>query len=107
MITFRPPIKASYNAKKFLKYYNNIDNSGNCKFGKGVFSRAKQLAKREAFTLKSINDLVFLYRYHKNYRTRSKFKKFPYEDQSYMSWLARGGNEGILWAKKIKKLYGR
>lgn len=90
------PQAASNNAKKALKFRDENDNPNDCGTRVG-WTRAQQLAKREAISEDTVKRMASFNRHRQH-------KDVPYEEGcGGLMWDAWGGTEGIDWAIKKSK----
>ncbi len=92
------PKAATNNAKRAIKYKEESGNPKNCGTPVG-WTRARQLANREALSRDTIARMSSFARHRQN-------KDVPYEEGcGGLMWDAWGGDEGIDWAqRKLKEI---
>ena len=102
------PKAASANAQKAIDWRNKYGREvvkGGTRIG---WTRAAQLAKREAISLDTVKRMAQFNRHRKNSEVAEEFKEEPYKDRGYIAWLIWGGTEGIDWAlrtvERVKKM---
>lgn len=92
------PKAATNNAKRAIKYKEESGNPKGCGTAVG-WTRARQLANREALSRDTIARMSSFNRHRQN-------KDVPYEEGcGGLMWDAWGGTEGIDWAqRKLKEI---
>lgn len=92
------PKAATNNAKRAIKYKEESGNPKGCGTAVG-WTRARQLANREALSRNTIARMSSFNRHRQN-------KDVPYEEGcGGLMWDAWGGTEGIDWAqRKLKEI---
>ena len=102
------PKAASDNAQKAIDWRNKYGREvvkGGTRIG---WTRAAQLAKREAISLDTVKRMAQFNRHRKNSEVAEEYKEEPYKDRGYIAWLIWGGTEGIDWAlrtvERVKKM---
>ena len=90
------PESASNNAKRAIRIKEENDIGCGTKVG---WTRARQLANKEAITLETVRRMASFNRHRQN------SKGDPKEDCGALMWLAWGGTSGINWAIKKSESY--
>lgn len=93
------PVSATNNAKKALAWKEKYGDE--VKGGTIVgWTRARQLANREALSYSTIARMAAFARHRSNSTVDPKFAKTPWKDRGYVAWLIWGGTSGVNWAIK-------
>ena len=91
------PQSASNNAKRALAWRDKYGNEVNGGTAVG-WTRANQLASREALSYSTIARMASFARHRKNSKVDPKYAATPWKDRGYVAWLIWGGTSGINWA---------
>ncbi len=91
------PQAATNNAKRALRWREQYGNE--VKGGTSVgWTRANQLASREALSYSTIARMAAFARHRKNSKVDPKYASTPWKDRGYVAWLIWGGTSGVNWA---------
>jgi hypothetical protein len=93
------PESASNNAKKALEWRDKYPDEikGGTRIG---WTRANQLANREAISEETIARMASFARHRQNAEVDPEKKDKPWTDAGYVAWLIWGGTSGVDWAKR-------
>lgn len=96
------PDSAVNNARKVLEWKREHGDEvkGMTQVG---WTRANQLAKREALSAKTVKRMAAFARHEKNAKIDPQHEGTPWKDAGYVAWLGWGGTSGINWAKRKSK----
>ena len=101
------PQSATNNARRMLDWrekYGRDEVKGGTAVG---WTRASQLANREALSLSTVKRVnSFLARHKDNAKIDPKFKDTPWKDKGYVAYNLWGGASMVSWAKRISENEG-
>lgn len=91
------PQSASNNAKRALAWREKYGDE--VKGGTAIgWTRANQLANREALSYSTIARMAAFNRHRQNSKVDPKYAATPWKDRGYVAWLIWGGTSGVNWA---------
>ena len=91
------PQSATNNAKRALAWREKYGNE--VKGGTSIgWTRANQLASREALSYSTIARMAAFNRHRQNSNVDPKYAATPWKDLGYVAWLIWGGTSGVNWA---------
>jgi hypothetical protein len=91
------PQAATNNAKRALAWREKYGDE--VKGGTAVgWTRANQLASREALSYSTIARMAAFARHRTNSKVDPKYAATPWKDRGYVAWLIWGGTSGVNWA---------
>lgn len=91
------PMSATNNAKRALRWREKYGKE--VKGGTAVgWTRANQLANREALSYSTIARMAAFNRHRSNSKVDPKYAATPWKDRGYVAWLIWGGTSGVNWA---------
>ena len=97
-INFIPPKTVSNQSKKGLKYrrkYKPIKRERSVKI-------AKKLLKRDKLQPYQIKQISTFFSRHRSRELLDKYKKEPWRDKKYVTYLLWGGESGRAWAERVR-----
>lgn len=98
------PQSATNNAKKVLQWKDKYGSEVKGMTSVG-WTRARQLASRQALSYATIARMAAFNRHRKNAEVAEEYKDTPWKDNGYVAWLGWGGTSGINWAiQKAKSI---
>ena len=98
------PESATNNAKKVLQWKDKYGSEVKGMTSVG-WTRARQLASRQALSYATIARMAAFNRHRKNAEVAEEYKDTPWKDNGYVAWLGWGGTSGINWAiQKAKSI---